>query len=218
MHKRVYSSRPIPSKSLRRVRGSLGFTLIELLTALIILSLLALMSHRGLGAVLDAREYARQETEKWRRVVLFLSRFERDVGLAAPRPVRAGSGVMPAWQGRLELAGDGRTLSYLEFSRFATAEGMDVARRVAYRLNPEREIELWLWPGLDIAPGVQPVRYTLLTGVTRLELQYLDATRAWVATWPSASADSSASGVSSIPEAVRLKIVLVTGEEIERIF
>ena len=32
-----------------------GFTLIELMTALLVLSLLALMSYRGLGAVLDAR-------------------------------------------------------------------------------------------------------------------------------------------------------------------
>ena len=57
-----------------------GFTLIELLTALIILSLLALMSYRGLDAVLDSREYVKRETEKWRRVTLFLDRFGRDVG------------------------------------------------------------------------------------------------------------------------------------------
>ena len=30
---------------------------------------------------------------------------------------------------------------------------MDSARRLAYRLNDRQEIELWLWPGLDIAPG-----------------------------------------------------------------
>lgn len=45
-----------------------GFTLIEVLTALLVLSLLALMSYRGLSAVLDAREHVRAETEKWRRV------------------------------------------------------------------------------------------------------------------------------------------------------
>jgi general secretion pathway protein J len=86
-----------------------GFTLIEILSALLILSLLALMSYRGLGAVLDAREHTRYETEKWRRVSAFFARFERDVQLAAPRPVRAtsssssnaatSSGIAPAWRG-----------------------------------------------------------------------------------------------------------------------
>ncbi len=215
MHKPSYL---IPVTTLSRVRDSRGFTLVELLTALIILSLLALMAHRGLGAVLDAREYARQETEKWRRVVRFLSRFERDVKLAAPRPVRVASGVLPAWQGRLDIAPDGRPEAYLEFSRFAPGEEVDVARRIAYKLNPAQEIELWLWPGLDIAPGMQPVRYTLLDGVTSLELHYLDVGKVWTATWPPGPADPSALAISSLPQAVRLKMVLVSGEEIERIF
>ena len=116
-----------------------GFTLIELLSALLILSLLALMSFRGLGAVLDARDQVRQETEKWRGVAAFFSRFQRDVQLSAPRPV---------------LAGPDR----LEFSRFAAAEGVDAPRRVAYELNANREIELWLWPGFDVAPNAQPTR------------------------------------------------------------
>jgi general secretion pathway protein J len=42
-----------------------GFTLIELLSALLILSLVAVMSFRGLAAVLDARDRVAQETEKW---------------------------------------------------------------------------------------------------------------------------------------------------------
>jgi general secretion pathway protein J len=76
--------------SARRTRAR-GFTLIEILSALLILSLLALMSYRGLGAVLDAREHTRDETDKWRRVTAFLARFERDVQLASPRPVRSAA-------------------------------------------------------------------------------------------------------------------------------
>ena len=41
------------------MRGTRGFTLIEIMTALLVLSLLALMSYRGLGAVLDAREHVK---------------------------------------------------------------------------------------------------------------------------------------------------------------
>lgn len=185
-----------------------GFTLIELLAALLILSLLALMSYRGLGAVLDAREHVGQETEKWRRTAAFLARFERDVQLAAPRPVRTPFGTAPAWRGQAGVALEPR----LTFSRFASSEGGDTPRLLAYRLNEKQEIELWLWPGLDVAPDALPARYPVLSGVTKFELQYLNADLAWVDAWPASPIDTP------IPQAVRLRIVLTSGEEIVRVF
>lgn len=181
-----------------------GFTLIELLAALLILSLLALMSYRGLGAVLDAREHVARETEKWRRVAAFIVRFERDVDLVAPRPVRTVAGPAPAWRATPK--------SRLEFSRFASVEGMDSPRRLAYQLNDRQEVELLLWPGLDIAPGILPARYPVLAGVTVFELQYLDASLAWVDAWPRSATDPP------IPLAVRMRLALVSGEEVVRVF
>ena len=185
-----------------------GFTLIELLTALLVLSLLALMSYRGLGAVLDTRAHLRQETDKWRWVANFFARFEQDVQLAAPRPVRTASGSAPAWLGRPDTMPGPR----LEVSRFASAEGVDTPRRVAYALNEKQEIELWLWPGLDVAPDALPARYPVLSGVTKFEFQYLNADLAWVGAWPTSPRDAA------IPRAVRLRIVLASGEEIVRVF
>lgn len=185
-----------------------GFTLIELLTAMLILAALALMSYRGLGAVLDAREHVAVETDKWRRVAAFIARFEHDLHMAAPRPVRAASGFAPAWRGTPGPS----TQPLLEFSRFAAGEGMDSPRRLAYRLNERQEVELWLWPGLDIAAGTQPARHAVLSGVTAFDLQYLDARLAWVDAWPASAADAP------IPRAVRLRLALVSGEEVMRIF
>ena len=185
-----------------------GFTLIELLTALLVLSLLALMSYRGLAAVLDAREHVKQEADKWRRVAAFFLRFERDVQLAMPRPARTGSGVAPAWLG--EAVATPRP--GLEFSRFASAEGVDTARRIGYRLNEKQEIELWLWPGLDIAPDALPARYPVLSGVATFEVQYLAPNLVWVNTWPTSPQDLP------VPQAVRLRIVLASSEEIVRVF
>ena len=195
-------------KSVCAARAACGFTLIELLTALLILSLLALMSYRGLGAVLDAREHVSQETDKWRRVANFFARFEQDVQLAAPRPVRTASGSAAAWLGRPEPTPGPR----LEFSRFASAEGVDMPRRVAYGLNEKQEIELWLWPGLDMAPDALTARYPVLSGVTKFEFQYLNADLAWVVAWPASLRDAA------IPRAVRLRVVLASGEEIVRVF
>ncbi len=181
-----------------------GFTLIELMSALLILSLLAVMSFRGLGAVLDARDQVRQETQKWKSVAAFFSRFQRDVQLSAPRPVRAASGAAPAWRGQ---AGAGA-----EFSRFASAEGLDAARRVAYRLNENQEIEILLWPGLDVAPNAQPARYAVLSEVATFELQYLEPELTWVDAWPRSERDPP------LPQAVRLRIELASGEELVRVF
>ena len=180
------------------VRGSTrarrrGFTLIELLTALLILSLLALMSLRGLGAVLDAREHVRQETEKWRAVAAFFSRFQRDVQLSAPRPVLAAAGR-------------------LEFSRLAAAEGIDAPRRVGYRLNERREIELSLWPTFEPAPEIEAIRYPLLPAVAQFQLQYLGGDLAWLDAWPRTERDPP------LPRAVRMRVVLASGEELVRVF
>jgi len=71
---------------------------------------------------------------------------------------------------------------------------------------------LWLWPSLDIAPASGPARYRVLAGVTTLDLQYLDANSAWVNVWPSSRLDPP------IPQAVRLRIVLASKEELVRVF
>jgi general secretion pathway protein J len=174
-----------------------GFTLIELLSALLILSLLAMMSFRGLGAVLDARDRIRQESEKWKSVAAFFSRFQRDVQLSAPRPLRA-------------------TRGHLEFSRLAAPQGIDAPRRIAYELNENHEIEIWLWPGLDVtsdrAADAPPARYAALSAVAQFELQYLGAELVWIDAWPRSERDPP------LPQAVRLRIVLASGEELIRVF
>jgi general secretion pathway protein J len=52
----------------------------------------------------------------------------------------------------------------------------------------------------------------VLADVTAFELQYLDANLAWVDGWPGSTADAP------IPQGVRLRIVLASGEEIVRVF
>jgi general secretion pathway protein J len=165
-----------------------GYSLIEMLCALVVLALLALLSFRGLGAVLDAREQVGLETAKWKAVSAFFSRFQYDVQLSAPRPVRAEA-------------------HRFEASRLAPADGVAAPRRVAYVLNDNREVELWLWPALD-AP---PVRHVVLTAVAQFELRYLDRALAWVDAWPSSEREP-------LPRALRLRIVLASGEELVRVF
>jgi general secretion pathway protein J len=187
-----------------------GFTLIEVLAALLILSILALLSYRGLEAVLETRQHVAVETDKWRHVDNFLARFGQDVQMASPRPVRSASGSTPAWRG---VPTTTNTVEpRLAFSRFISDEGVDTPRRIAYSLNRKHQIELWLWPGLDLPPNVLPARYTVLRDVSTFDLQYLDAALVWVNAWPTSPGDTV------IPRAVRLRIVLASGEQVVRVF
>ena len=80
-------------------RTAAAFTLVELLVVMFVLGLLAVMSVRGLGVVLDSREQIARDAEKWRDLALFFERFERDVQLAMPRQTREAGDAQPAWLG-----------------------------------------------------------------------------------------------------------------------
>ncbi|HEX2829454.1 MAG TPA: type II secretion system protein GspJ [Burkholderiales bacterium] len=179
-----------------------GFTLVELLTALVILSIVGLMSYRGLAAVVETRERVESETQKWRSLALFFERFEHDLARAAPRKVRSAAGDRPAFIGYA----DGR----VEFSRLAG--GSEAPARVAYVLDAANEVELLLWPAADAFSDAQPGRYAALAGVRSFELQYLGRDGAWLAEWPSARDDPA------LPRAVRVRVVLTSGEDVVRVF
>lgn len=189
----------------KKASGPRGFTLVELLTALFVLSLLALMSYRGLSGVLDTREHVERETAKWRALAAFFERFEHDVQLAMPRPVRS-----PGASGAAFVARDDASQEpHLEFSG---AGAGDVPRRVGYAHNSRGEIELWLWAGLDAAGAAPAVRHSVLRGVARFEIDCMDEGRRWMRRWP--LADDAA----ALPRAVRLRVVLASGEEIVRVY
>lgn len=188
-------------------KRELGFTLVELLVALLILALLAIMAYRSLGTVLDTRDHVREETEKWKSVEAFFVRFQRDVQLASPRPVRQQGSVVLPWVG----VANARLGPLLEFSRFAANARVDTPRRVGYGLGENHDIYLLVWPGLDSPPGTRPARYTVLRGVARFELEYMDKKGAWLRAWPGGPGDGP------IPRAVRVRLVLGSGEQILRV-
>ena len=190
------------------VRRARGFTLIELLIALLVLSLLTLMAYRGLGVVMASRDHIQTESTRWRQAESFFARFERDVRLAAPRSVRNDVGIVPAWLGRSDAA----RVPLLEFSRFAGTGDADAPHRIGYGLNSAHQIELWIWPGLDLASSTPPVRYVVLGDVLSLHLQYLGPALTWNRAWPTTPSDPA------LPLAVRLQVELGSGETVVRVF
>lgn len=189
-------------------RGAQGFTLIELLSALLVLSLLALMAYRGLGVVMASRDHIEAESTKWRRVEAFFTRFEHDVRLAAPRPVRGNVGTAPAWLGR----SDASQRPLLEISRFGGNDGAATPQRIGYGIDGAHQIELWIWPALDVAADTPPARYVVLGNVRSFDLQYLGPALTWNRVWPALPSDPP------LPLAVRLRVEFGSGEAVVRVF
>lgn len=199
------------TRGVRRRLG--GFTLIELLVALAIFAVMAVAAYRGLSVMLDARARVEQENRQWRDLALFFARLGNDLGATLGRPVRGASGlVLPALSGQTVAAGEDDAQLALTRSGYADQVGVPGGpRRVGYRLRGET-VELLTWAVLDQAPRSRPDVAPALKGVKDFTLRYLDRSGNWQPQWPPADQNDA------LPSALEVKIVLLSGAEVRRVF
>ncbi len=170
-------------------RGGAGFTLIEMLVALLIL---AIMSGLAYGTYRQARISA-QHTEKalrrTREIEFGMRVLVQDFAEMVPRPIRdpLGQSREPAL-----LAGQGDA-DLVDLTRGGWSNTAGVQRstlqRVSYQLVGtvlKRSYQVVL----DPTSNDQPVVEDLLSGVERIEINYLDANQNWVSQWPPATLPS----------------------------
>jgi general secretion pathway protein J len=191
-----------------------GFTLIELLVALVIMALLSVAGYRGLDAVLQARERVSAETRKWQHLAFFFARLNQDIAQAVQRPVRDEDGtiVRAAWVGNAVAVGEND--AELIFTRAGVPDqgaALQAPQRIGYRLE-QGSIVMLRWPGLDQAPRIKPVRYTVLEGVRDFKLRYLDKDGVWQLQW------QYPTDLNKLPLAAEVTLTLVGGEVITRLF
>jgi len=172
---------PSPVRSLRsRLRG---FTLIEMLVALLILTV---MSALGYGTYRSARISAARAQEslaRTREVEFGLRIMEQDLAEAVPRPIRdpLGTTRLAAFRG-----GPGQP-SLLDLTRagWSNTAGMQrsTLQRVSYALVGDK-LERSYQTVLDPTSSSQPVVQDLLSGVTSIQLNFLDPNQNWNTQWP----------------------------------
>lgn len=191
-------------------RKTFGFTLIELLVALFILSIIGVLSYRGLKTVIEYRKTIQSNVEKWRALTSFTNRFERDIRQSIPRASRIDSAHTSSWVGKV----DANNNSIVEFSRSESYEESYSLKRIGYRLNNEQSIELLVWPAVDFSNETIPKNYVLLKNVKVFEVFYTDKTtqKNWIKTFPGNSRQTE------LPKGVKLHILLNTGEDIVRVY
>jgi len=186
-----------------------GFTLVEVLVALAILAITAALAYRGTAALVDGEARLTAEASRWRTLDAVFTRLEADLRQAQPRPIRVGSAREPAWLAATEAHGS----SAVVFSRAGPEFDVDpgaAGQRVGYRVR-EGALEVVYWPGLDRSPGTRETTWPLVSGVARFRVEHRDGDGGWRDAWPR-------SGEPEVPRAVRVLLLLDTGETIERWF
>ena len=142
-----------------------------------------------------------------------MGRLENDLAAALDRPVIGASGLaLPAFTGTGTAVGGDDPQLALTRSGFTDQTGIPGApQRVGYRLRGET-VELLTWPVLDQAPRTSPDVVPALTGVKDFVLRYLDHNGNWQRQWPLAANNED------LPAALEVRVVLLSGAEVRRVF
>lgn len=195
-----------------------GFTLLELLVAVALLSVLAVLSWRGMDSVLRSRDRIVEASDELRALSVAFAQMEQDVrgtwtvgllGLREPAIAFAVRGE-PA-QPEMALVRETGAIQPLRL------------QRVRYRLNGDRlERGFAPWTPVEVDPaqpasGSPLVWQPLLGGVEQIELRAWIASSGWTSAATLAGADSAVrSGASPRVGGVELTIVR-RGERIVRV-
>lgn len=157
-----------------------GFTLLEIVVALAIFAVLSVMAYGGLDQVLRARDASDRTMERLSELQLAWSLIGRDLEQAAARGIRDGFGDP---QPPMNVGGD----NLFELTRGGWPNPLRRPRghlqRVAYHLDGE-VLQRLSWNVLDRAQDSEPRVSDLLTGVTAVELRFMDQQGAWGSQWP----------------------------------
>lgn len=209
---KTISSASPPTKRQQR-----GFTLIEIVVAIIVMSILAIISFRGMSSMLDARDHLTAYTQKWYHLSVFFSQLESDLLQLRERKIRDRHGaVLPTFIGKPDfIARDKEDEdAQLIFVRAGVADQIGAAsdmKRVGYRLH-KGNVEMLLWPALDLAQETLPMVEPILTDVRAMTIRYQNSKQQWTDYWPDTR------DLSQIPRGLEITIQLQSGEIIRRVF
>lgn len=194
-------------------RRMAGFTLLELLVAMAVFAVLAVMAYQGLSAVLTTRAAVERQADRLRELQTAWLLIGRDLQQTSPRWIRdeLGSELVP-------IKGGESFIPLLEFTRAGYRNPAGLPRssleRVAYQVKLN-ELSRWRWRVLDRTQDSQPVARVVLTGINRVALRFLDASREWQPTWPP---PDLAPGGADLPRAVEVTLELEDWGRITRLF
>jgi len=183
-----------------------GFTLIELMVALLVLAVLGVVLASGMNQV--ARWYHQLSDEMTASSQLLKAQalLMSDLLQLAPRSISDVQGTpLPAC---LSYADGG-----FECTRFDNREGGSGLMRIGYVVDKEGFWRL-RWPSLDRAGIAEPLRQQVLTEVTAMTVEWLDATGQPFTQWPPAGANA----LTQLPSSINVVLLSAEKEVVRMVF
>ena len=214
-----------------RRRSARGFTLLELLVAVALLSVLAVLTWRGMDSVLRGRDRIVSTSDDLRSLTVAMTQMEED--LRRSWPIRLLGLAEPPISFSIAGEREPPSLGLLRETRGSDAVQV---QRVIYRLRDgvfERGFSLWAAPSPDGAQKVPATPFTwqpIMREVQAMEFRgWLDG-RGWLpaaalapllvaAQLPQAPAAQPAAVRPMVPQLTGVELTLVRrGERIVRVF
>ena len=155
-------------------------TLLELLIVIAIFAIMSAAAYGGLQSSLKAEENFSAAMKDLEAVQMSLTLFQRDIMQLSPRAIRDAYGDDEA---AIVLL-DGRELFFTRGGNFSSLKlEQTELTRVAYSLQDEQFFRSY-WRRLDSTQGDQPLRASLLSKVSNLQIRVLDQNNIWRRDWP----------------------------------
>jgi general secretion pathway protein J len=191
-----------------------GFTLIELLVAMAIVAIIGIIALTGLSTVIDQQAIAADRAERWREIQFAMRMLVQDLAQVHPRATRDETGTATLGS----FVADPNRQFALEFSRGGWSNPTGFPRgsvlRVAYDIEQDTLVRFY-WPVTDRTLATPPGRNEILTGVTLMEVLYIDANGNSTLDWPPLASLGGGSNPTERPRAVEITLEL---EDLGRIW
>ena len=156
-----------------------GFTLIEIMVAMVIFSIISVMTFQGLQTSIQVQQRVENRATTFKEVQLLMNLLHQDFSNLVRRPVRAafGKAKKPAFDinpPEQELTDKVYSDCRVEFTRIGSSNGIKELRaglsRVAYCLNDDNDLYRLSWPILDRDQSSLPVESFLLSSVKEFSI------------------------------------------------
>ncbi|HQT05232.1 MAG TPA: type II secretion system protein GspJ, partial [Thiotrichales bacterium] len=180
--------------------------LIELMVALLVLAVLGVVLASGMNQVTRWYHQLSDEMSASSQLLKAQALLMSDLLQLAPRSISDVQGTpLPAC---LSYADGG-----FECTRFDNREGGSGLMRIGYVVDKEG---LWRlrWPSLDRAGIAEPLRQQVLTEVTAMTVEWLDATGQPFTQWPPAGANA----LTQLPSSINVVLLSAQQEVVRMVF
>ncbi|MFV2004615.1 MAG: type II secretion system minor pseudopilin GspJ [Gammaproteobacteria bacterium] len=195
-----------------------GFTLLELLISSIIFAIMAIMAYGGLDNVIQNSKSSQQALKRLQQVQRSVAVLDRDFSQIVQRSIRDEYGVTQPY-----LFSGKNIDDLVEFTRGGRVNPANLVRssllRVTYRFDDETLVRLQ-WPQLDRAQGIKPKKTTIIDGVEKVTIRFLDEKGQWRTQWPPLNSASTGQQGSKPkrPSAIEIVLQLNDWGDIRRLY